>query len=609
MSKKITNRRYQRKQKIKKEKRNKYIIPAVITVCIALVIVLMVKIKPDNNYEIVFKEKISLLEEQVLTEEMEKQAEKTNKDAGYVVFISICDTKERARVFTGTGKTLEKAWEDSVKNANKAVLKMEMEPVWVKADIVVESERKDYDCLCKEIYQSRHEFYRYGVSFDEGFKTALLESEMNGAKIYEYDDGGVDLKYLNSYLKKSNRNELDELPNEMIVFRTKGWLCDEERKIYSLIDEGLDYGRRNIELIDKEYAEEIILNASRFLVNQVKEDGSFIYGIYPRFDNDIDNYNVVRHASTIWSLICRYSISPDEELKETLDSTIEYLLTQVVYKDENTAYLYEEKDDEIKLGGCGVAVIALTEYMNVMGTDKYLDVCEKLGNGILTMLDEETGKYYHVLDGSYNRKAEFRTVYYDGEATFALCRLYGASGDQKWLDAAQSAVDHFIEADYSQYKDHWVAYSMNEITKYVKDDKYYDFALMNAQVNLKSIYDRDTTYHTYLELLMSAFELYDRMVTEGIETDYMSQFDVKMFLKTIYCRVNRQLDGYFYPEYAMYMKNPGRILNTFMVRHDGYRVRIDDVQHNIGGYYKYYQHYDKLVEYGMLEAADDIISK
>ena len=74
-----------------------------------------------------------------------------------------------------------------------------------------------------------------------------------------------------------------------------------------------------------------------------------------------------------------------------------------------------------------------------------------------------------------------------------------------------------------------------------------------------------------------------------------------MLLKTIYARADRMLNGYFYPEYAMYMENPSRILNTFMVRQDGYRVRIDDVQHNIGGYYQYYKNYEKLVEYGMLE--------
>ena len=64
------------------------------------------------------------------------------------------------------------------------------------------------------------------------------------------------------------------------------------------------------------------------------------------------------------------------------------------------------------------------------------------------------------------------------------------------------------------------------------------------------------------------------------------------------------LDGYFYPEYAMYMENPSRILGAFMVREDGYRTRIDDVQHCIGGYYLYYKNYAKLVGYGMLSYRD-----
>ena len=61
------------------------------------------------------------------------------------------------------------------------------------------------------------------------------------------------------------------------------------------------------------------------------------------------------------------------------------------------------------------------------------------------------------------------------------------------------------------------------------------------------------------------------------------------------------LNGYFFPEYAMYMKNPERILNAFFVRHDGFRVRIDDVQHNIDGYYQYYKNYNKMQKYKELQ--------
>ena len=59
------------------------------------------------------------------------------------------------------------------------------------------------------------------------------------------------------------------------------------------------------------------------------------------------------------------------------------------------------------------------------------------------------------------------------------------------------------------------------------------------------------------------------------------------------------LNGFFFPEYAMYMRCPDKILGSFMVRHDGFRVRIDDVQHNIGGFYLYYKNYSRLLALGM----------
>lgn len=545
-----------------------------------------------------FQEKAALLRESALADWVVEEAgtDPAGEAAGHAVFLSVCDGASRAKVYTGTGETLEAAWDSAVARAEKALRRSGLEPRWLKADVVYISDTVSAEELERGTSSSRNGFFRYGAAFDEKFETALLEAELNGGGIYDYEDGGVRLEALNRYLKEAGRKTLSALPERYRLFWCVGWLCDGENEVHGLTASGLDYGRRKAEPLDGAYARELILNSSAFLADQVREDGSFVYGMDPRFDEELDGYNIVRHAGAIWALVCRYRLAPEEALAEKIRQTIGYMLDAVRYDGQGRAFLYEEKSDEFKLGGSGIAVVALTEYMEVFGSREYEDVCAALGEGILSLMDQ--GAYYHVLNGDFSRKEAFRTVYYDGEATFALCRLYGLTGDRKWLDAAESAAARFIAEDYTQYKDHWIAYSMNELTKYVTDrPEYFAFALKNAQANLEDIAERDTTYHTYLELLMSTFELYERMRELGGTAE---NFDLEGFLAAIYARADRQLDGYFFPEYAMYMENPQRVLDAFMVRHDGFRVRIDDVQHNIGGYYLYYKHYDKLVEYGMV---------
>ena len=236
----------------------------------------------------------------------------------------------------------------------------------------------------------------------------------------------------------------------------------------------------------------------------------------------------------------------------------------------------------------------------------YVDVCVALGEGILKQQDPEDGSYWHILVNGFQHGEEFRTIYYDGECTFALTRLYSLTGEQKWLDAACKAIDHFIAEDYTQYRDHWVAYSLNEVTKYVDRQDYWEFALANATNNYERIRGRYRTYPVNLELLISSFETWQRMVEKGVDT---GDFEVKDLLDVISARANRQLSGYFYPELAMYMANPQRILGSFMMRDDKFRVRIDDVQHNIGGFYLYWKNYDAMMDAGLdstvTDASDD----
>ena len=594
---------------------------------------------------------------------------------GFLVFLSVSDGSARADVVHGSGADIAEAFADAQQKAWTLIQKKRQRFRWLKADVVTEYAPTDAKTLAYMIKEPGwNEFFRFGLTFDRSFRTALLEEELNGAKILDYASGSISLADLNRYLKKAGRPALPKLPEFFLLFQTAGFFYDADSAanaaastdadsapasgcVIPLIPDGLSRGRREIQNLDAAAARSFVTAAASFLEKQVQQDGSFRYGYYPRFDRVIPGYNCMRHASTIWSLLCQYRITQKASVLSLAARSIDYLLSHaLVYRDPDTAYLSEPLKDEIKLGGGGVLILAITEYLDLCSEEprpaiprsgesrpeilrseaprpeilhsgesltkapnaeilhakdvlpeqealrrRYTEIACALGNGILSLLNPETGEFSHVLNMDFSLKERYRTVYYDGEAAYALCRLYRLTKEEKWLFYAEKAVDHFLAADYTRYRDHWVAYTMNEITRYIHRDDYDTFALRNVRVNLDFLYKRETTYHTFLELLMVTFETYERILAENPGLPYLKEFDLPYFLRTIRVRADRMLNGFFFPEYAMYMRCPDKILGSFMVRHDGFRVRIDDVQHNIGGFYLYYKNYSRLLALGMPE--------
>ena len=234
-----------------------------------------------------------------------------------------------------------------------------------------------------------------------------------------------------------------------------------------------------------------------------------------------------------------------------------------------------------------LSLVALSEYTKKFNDDTYIDLCKKLGNGIID-LQKEDGRFIHIVNkNSFKTVKEFSTVYYDGEAILGLCKLYGITKDKKYLNAAKKGFDYCIDNDYIDYDDHWLEYCANEITKYTNEEKYYTFGLKNIVHGLAKMKSKSYTSHTDFEKLMQGYELYTRIVDKKIKVDYLSKFPAEEFLSVLKLRSTFQLNSYCYPEVVMYLKNPSRYLGAFYIRGDKYRIRIDDVQHSMTGFYYY----------------------
>ncbi|MBC2140633.1 poly(glycerol-phosphate) alpha-glucosyltransferase [Listeria innocua] len=480
-----------------------------------------------------------------------------------------------------------------INEMKKSALKNQTEEaISFKMDIAVNYQLENLGEWNRKALKTKKNYYRRGIALNENFKIALMEQEINANAILLPGDEGlaINVENMNRYLIQANKNQAQlnlTIDSSVVTFETVGWFFD-GKNIHELETSSLDHGRRKVEYLTPEIISTLVENAGEYLAHQVNATGEFNYGWFACFDKKIKHYNSLRHASTTYSMLEAYELTGNKAILEAATKALTYLEKHFIYEKDDMAFLIEPELREVKLGGSAATLLALTKYMHITGTKTYLPLCRKIANAILSLQDEN-GKFTHVLEyPSLEVKDIFRIIYYDGEAVFGLLRLYEIDRDSKWLDAAAKSFNHFIQDKYWQNHDHWLSYCANEITKYIKDEAYYEFGLQNAFDNLPFIYERETTFPTFLELTVATKEMTLRMEAEGHQA-LLTSYSLENLEKTITKRALYQLNGYFYPELAMYYKNPARIEGSFFIRHQSFRVRIDDVEHNISGYVRYYQ--------------------
>jgi hypothetical protein len=167
---------------------------------------------------------------------------------------------------------------------------------------------------------------------------------------------------------------------------------------------------------------------------------------------------------------------------------------------------------------------------------------------------------------------------------------YQITQQPELLHTVEAMFEHFIKNNYWKHHDHWLSYCTNELTMIKPERKYFEFGINNYIKNMTFIRNRKTAYATFLEMLMAAYKMVTRMQAHDFD-DLMTTAKFEALCELIEYRAEYQRTGFFYPEMSMYFGAPEKILHAFFVRHDRFRTRIDDSEHNLSGYIAYYQHF------------------
>lgn len=518
----------------------------------------------------------------------------------YTLFLSVSDGDTKAQVVHCSGEDFESTWKQLVQEAKEMLQDKDVDSKFLRIDWVKNVKTTHLGQLKTWLKQVKRNYFRYGLALDAEFNTAFLEQELNSnAMLY----GGhahthtiVNQKNFEIYARKRFSKFDFEFKNNVPIYMldTAGVFCSTEESSKLLYPKGREAGRRVIDKMTKKDVLGLIERSSNYLATQVKDTGQFYYGWHPCFDRYIDTYNTLRHASTTYSMVEAWEVTKDQELEKAILRSIDYivntLIRRVTLRDQGKviAFLAEHNGKEVKLGANAVCILALSKYSEVTGSKEYLELLEQLALGIEYMQNKKTGKFVHVLNyPELTVKADFRIIYYDGEAAFGLMRLYGLTKDERWLAIVEKAFDYFIAADHWKAHDHWLSYCVNELTLYREDERYYKFGLQNVIGYLDFIANRITTFPTLLELMMAAERMITRLQASAEHQHLLKDVNLEEFYSALEKRAHYLLNGHFWPEYAMYFANPNKIVGSFFIRHHSFRVRIDDVEHYLSGFVAY----------------------
>lgn len=552
-----------------------------------------------NTYSelLTFKEKIVSYFKKI-------QADDTFVQKQYCVFFSYGSQDQRCQVWSSSDAQIDLVQKRLLNFIDKTFEKNKQLLHWLKIDFVYNVELCAWDAVVKSVAQQKHNnHFRKGISFDEEFKICFLEQEVYAKAIIKArvfnEPNFFDEKNLNAAIQKKYPSIHKDLKLSEIK---QVWLFDtysifwEQGGFIELISTGCENGVRILDRKDKkQHIKNIIIKNAKFLHDQIQDSGQMVYGFYPAYDRPIKAYNTIRHCTSIYALLESLEVEYNLNYIENIKKAIDYAISAFYREHNDHAVMIDQSasGDEVKLGALAAAIFMMAKYQEITQDQQYQIYAKKLASGILSMIDPQ-GETTHVLEyPCFALKEKFRIIYYDGEAALALLRLYHINKDPVLLNTVKKMFEHFIVKKYEKHHDHWLSYCTNELYQIDPDEQYLQFGLKNYLKHMGFIENRKTAYATFLELLMSAYKMVEKVKQQGRD-DIEEIAQYQQLKALIESRVEFQrATGFFYPELAMYMAKPAKIENGFYVRHDRFRMRNDDQEHNLSGFIAYYKFFEQ----------------
>lgn len=511
----------------------------------------------------------------------------------FTLFFSVADATHRARVVHATADDLATAWSRGVTKLHRWMSHAQLEAPVLRVDWVEGTRAVSWECFNAQLDLTRRHHFRLGLALDRDFVCAFTEQELNAHGML---DDGPDLGHAAvhaGHFRRYARARFGDagaamLPpiGPVVLLTMRGVFCAADGAVHLLAASGPDAGRREFTL-DADTLLALVEHGTDHLARKVQPDGMFRENELPGFGER--ETPAERHpVGPLSEMIDAWTLTRDANLREAIERVVQHL-TETLVRPRRLAHglvvaFPIDRNDEISLGSCAECLLGLLRYSEATGSQRWLTLLEQMGAGIVWLQESTTGRFNHVVHASnLALKAASQIVPRDGEAVYALLRLYAFSGDSRWLHSAENAFEHFCETDRWTTHEAWLSACVNELTRWRPKEKYFQFGLQNTFDLLDIVLECKTTAPALLELMLAGQKLLERLDREPALRHLMQDLDRAKVDRALAHRAHCQLNSFFWPEIAMYFEQPARVEGAFFSRQRGFQVDIGDIGQGLSG--------------------------
>lgn len=364
-----------------------------------------------------------------------------------------------------------------------------------------------------------------------GIKIALNQSTYVYMPTDAWVESQMTLKAaLNQILRKTYIKNISNKISERIEYlKQQDYECYiiKSRTFITYKDEVIPLYRGNV-LYDysPERIRDYALEGADWIVKYAQPNGQFLYYYDAKEDNFVDHehpkapadklyYNDLRHNGGVVTLIRAYQLTKDEKYLEYAKRGIDYITTVTEDLGDGSAFVYYNKKG--KLGGTGLALIAMMKYRNETNDKSYDDYIKKFAKHLMSRIHETgemLGYYIHpqVQNGAplinmtdEERKQTF-SFYYPGEALLGLALTLNYFKEDPELteqirEKSMFALDWLVDERpkiYAEFftalpSDAWLMQAIEEFcsNEEFRKDSYINFVFNDTKTMMSKMYKKD----------------------------------------------------------------------------------------------------------------------